>query len=169
MIVDWSDAPEDCVGALVAKVGNSHFPKVTFVRLAIFEQGRVRGVSCEGVSLCAYLDMWAWEDRPWKGAGLPPVGTVCENQFCSRWKEVKIIAHDDERAVFRLNEGDQESYFGGSIGEFRPIRTPEQIAAEERTAAIKEMVSACHYSGSECTVTDCTALYDAGYRKQAHQ
>jgi hypothetical protein len=51
---------------------------------------------------------------------------------------------------------------------FLPIRTPEQIAAEERIAAIKEMASAAHRPG-QISVTKlemAQRLYDAGYRKQ---
>lgn len=103
----------------------------------------------------------------WNGEGLPPVGTVCEwhpNQ--NGWVQVEILGHNGEETWFR-REGHESSETCLRMAFFRQIRTPEQIAAEERQAAIKEMVSACPYPGSSCTATDCTALYDAGYRKQA--
>lgn len=57
----------------------------------------------------------------------------------------------------------------GSI-ELRPIRTPEQIAAEEREVEIGEMSRVIrerikHYSGQDAADYS-AALYDAGYRKQ---
>ncbi|MNE98933.1 hypothetical protein D3C81_1180680 [compost metagenome] len=49
---------------------------------------------------------------------------------------------------------------------FRPIRTPEQIAAEERSAAICEMSTVVGAPLSKLTVPEVLeALYDAGYRK----
>lgn len=182
MIVDWSGAPEDCIGALVAKVKNSHFPKVTFAKSVIHEPGRVRGESCEGTELCAYLDMWVWEDRPWTGEGLPPVGTVCRLSgpterlapLHPEWagREVKIYSQfvSDNGTKMAAYVSENHQIGGVGIAEmFLPVRTPEQIAADERASDIKEMVGACPYPGSSCTVTDCTALYDAGYRKQVSE
>lgn len=177
-VVDWTEAPEGCIGALVAKVGNSHFPKVTFVKYVTHEEGRVTGLSCDGSALFAYTDVWLWEDRPWTGEGLPPVGTVCEariphvsgpnNETRSViWIEGRIIAYHTIKDKTYAWFAEVDGFYPPGVFEFRPIRTPEQIAADEREAVIKEMVSSCPYPGSNCTVTDCTALYDAGYRKQA--
>ncbi|MOA09956.1 hypothetical protein D3C78_1298210 [compost metagenome] len=50
---------------------------------------------------------------------------------------------------------------------FRPVRTPEQIKAEEREKAIVEMAETMHAAiGFGVNRADCEALYDAGYRKQ---
>lgn len=54
---------------------------------------------------------------------------------------------------------------------FRPVRTPEQIAAEERADAIDKMVEffVNYYGnpkGSEQYLLICRSLHDAGYRKQ---
>lgn len=48
------------------------------------------------------------------------------------------------------------------------VRTPEQIAAEERATAINEMCSVFMRSADEGIRVDdcCKRLYDAGYRKQ---
>ena len=101
------------------------------------------------------------------GAGLPPVGTICENVFPGEiWREVIIIAHDGDMAVFRLNNSERLNYFGDTKQHFRPIRTPEQIAAEERDKAIHEM---CRITESHIRSTMGDAfrkIYDAGYRKQ---
>jgi hypothetical protein len=110
---------------------------------------------------------------PWSGEGLPPVGTVCERMWPSgfiEYAKVRIIAHDDGQAVFRFMEGLRAGRVqadgqgdGDSLGNpiFRPIKTPEQIAAEDRDKAINQMEFD----------TDCldrgafTKLYDAGWRK----
>ena len=105
----------------------------------------------------------------WNGEGLPPVGAVCENKFMpSGWKKVKILAHDEGNAVFRMDDGYQESYFGGSVGEFRPIRTPEQIAAEVRQRAIEDLGE---WLSTNCSIPTpylweaAQKIYGAGYRK----
>lgn len=84
----------------------------------------------------------------WGGTGLPPVGVVCEVMSATasgEWLEATIVAHDGAAAVYRLYDGS----YGGDLEFFednparplfRPIRTPEQIAAEERDVAIKNMV-----------------------------
>lgn len=106
---------------------------------------------------------------PWNGEGLPPVGVPIEMKhkdategwarpdFCEEtlvWIGKKRFMTADEMV------GDIASYL------FRPIRTPEQIAAEDRLKAIDEMADV-YKSNYEGHVKDgCQALYDAGYRKQ---
>ena len=173
MIVDWSGAPEDCVGALVACVGNIHFPRVTFVKSVIHEQNRVRGESCDGSALCAYLDVWAYEERPWTGEGLPPVGMVCEIGCADTWTECLIIAHHQHAGVGRaiytylLPGAGIEVNWCIAAG-FRPIRTPEQIEAEERENAIKGMIADTNILTGIMSDRRIMAgqLYDSGYRKQ---
>lgn len=46
-----------------------------------------------------------------------------------------------------------------------PIRTAEQVAAEEREKAIKEMMMHGVDAGDSTIEYSCAALYDAGYRK----
>jgi hypothetical protein len=45
---------------------------------------------------------------------------------------------------------------------FRPIRTPEQIATEERENAINAMIDIVMTDNIR---SNCADLYDAGYRK----
>ena len=188
-VIDWSKAPENCVGALAAKVGNIHFPKVTFAKSVIHENGRVRGESCDGIPLCAYLDVWIWEDRPWTVDGLPTVGTVCEfaggapcpeDPFDKDLKEgmkVTIIAHfkcgDFTLAAFTFDPENPDRGMvqveQGNFGCFRPIRTPEQIEAEARQKGIEELGN--FLSTNTTTPTPflweaAQKIYDAGYRKQ---
>lgn len=167
MNIDWSGAPEDCIGALVARVGNIHFPKVTFVKSVIHEQSRVRCESCDGSALCAYLDVWAWEDRPWTGEGRPPVGTVCAHRTGPgmSWSRATVLAHGEKKVFYRDRDGHEWSRPYDEI-EFRPIRSPEQIASEARDNAVKEMLAVWN-AGFEGHVKDgLYALYDSNYRKQ---
>lgn len=77
----------------------------------------------------------------WNGKGLPPVGTVCEvRDDLENIREAEIIAHTKRGgapvAVYQC--GDEIGAYTASL--FHPIRTSEQIAAEERDEAIEEMV-----------------------------
>lgn len=125
--------------------------------------------------------------RPWNGSGIPPVDTVCESgsvrnittngvytEHGKRWCSVRVIAHAVADGIeFAIAQGDDEIHVG-KAGDFRISRTAEQIAAEEREAAIKVMVkdSQPDYSAGELLnaseYVECaiSALYDAGYRKQ---
>lgn len=117
----------------------------------------------------------------WSGEGLPPVGTVCEYRWGGVCKQVEIIAHwmapADLVAVYvPLEDGAHSTECGRAIANaFRPLRTPEQIAAEEREKAILEMVrfmGAARFAQpdtgippSEMARAYADALHDAGYRK----
>jgi len=119
----------------------------------------------------------------WTGEGLPPVGAVCEvvspgysNDRFDRFigQTVTVIAHDvidaDPVAVFRMpvdGQIDEQDYHALVKQCFRPIRTPEQIAAEERTKTIDDMVKALGIdSPGTADYIRCGLIYDAGYRKQ---
>ena len=113
----------------------------------------------------------------WTGEGLPPVGIECEvlwDSLTPSYQTCKIIGHDEGRAIFRYTSGPQKGGYGsdtvGAIGRlisktFRPIRNPEQIAAEKRDAAIKEMQ---RLVGS-CKTFPFAELYDYGYRLQVEK
>ena len=116
----------------------------------------------------------------WAGEGLPPVGTVCEagiqhvsgpnNETRSViWIEGHVIAYhaikDKTYAWFAEDDG----FYPPGVFEFRPIRTPEQIAAEERDAASIELAGILSGHDQHIAVRDIEMakyLYDAGYRKQ---
>lgn len=140
-------------------------------------------------------DMTSWSNWPerfkslsvrpalWDGTGLPPVGTVCEfvrlggadwHRELRDGAEVIIIAHFDVSSArlaaftFEFDGGVQVEQAVENC--FRPIRTPEHIAAEDRKKTINEMVyGACGCEPGDGTTTTfmiCGYLYDAGYRKQ---
>lgn len=73
----------------------------------------------------------------WDGEGLPPVGVECEMLWNKEWVKCVIKAYGDEQFIFKA-QGHKE--WAGHINnfEFRPIRSPEDVA---RDRAIKDMES----------------------------
>lgn len=117
---------------------------------------------------------------PWNGTGLPPVGTVCEaiwNEASDTWLKVKVFgANEHGQPIFRWEEGPkiyeyQASPLHGPHGTayFRPIRTPEQIAADQRKRAIDAMQRIVSSGDPHYDRKVCETLYDAGYRKLAQE
>lgn len=110
-------------------------------------------------------------DRPkkqevWHGEGLPPVGTVCDMHIDDfGWITGTVVVHidlDEPTAVAHNGE----EVFHGNASDFRPIKTAEQVAAEEREKAIEEMIRTTS-DGITCMDRyDAELLYKAGYRKQ---
>lgn len=150
------------------------------VELRAVELGRSWEPSAELLD----LEFQQLEHIAWTGEGLPPVGLEIEVLFDSRppkYITAKVIGHDGGKAVYRFvsgrREGEYESdkpgLFDGREGlpMFRPIRTPDQIAAEERAKAVSAMLADAGITESAWnddpeTVVWAEALYDAGYRKQ---
>lgn len=121
--------------------------------------------------------------EPWTGKGLPPVGIEIE-AFMRRnmhddyaWHRAKVVhgALPDspgEVLVFGL-----ETTSPAWVDEFRPIRTPEQIAEEARIAELNLMVGAIkdypagrhgvdHLTQLRIHEEVCIDLYGAGWRRQ---
>lgn len=110
----------------------------------------------------------------WDGEGLPPVGSTCEHSTDDNkndsadggWKKVKIVGHhqfhNDDYLCAVWVSGTDVSY--SSEGEhFRPIRTAEQVAAEE-IEAIREFLIYEHRDGGLIGIAK--ALHESGYRKE---
>lgn len=181
--IDWSKAPEGATHHLCwAEDGSDGF-------FGSDAGDRFMDCNNSGEYVCKqHLHWWIVKERPtkaaeWNGTGLPPVGTVCEvtipanphpfiKQFDGR--RVTITAHDevngDPVAVFRVHgllahENSSARYHALLAGCFRPIRTPEQIAAEERDKTVNTMVATAGLLDKGWCRKVCAALYDAGYRK----
>ncbi|HHM9318326.1 TPA: hypothetical protein ACRNS5_004217 [Pseudomonas aeruginosa] len=170
MSIDWNTAPEGAThweprGSLylagwMRKVGN---------KWSYWSEGRKVWVSgTPGCNVSAEREA-TFEARPqeqWDGQGLPPVGTVCEIKHRDiGWVRCEIVAHksfscgDLTHAIAWIDENTLDQSQGVR---FRPIRTPEQIAAEEREKAIEEMC----FAEETLTVKQAKVLYEAGYRRQ---
>lgn len=102
----------------------------------------------------------------WTGEGLPPAGTDCEWRGFPTisWRKTTVIAYNGDKMWIKTEEdGD---YIESIAGDFRAIRTPEQIAAEERAAAIEEMWNIYWQPDVPTAKQALGLLWDAGYRKQ---
>lgn len=103
----------------------------------------------------------------WDGAGLPPVGkSSCEylgaHQF-DKWTVVNIFAHYGHTVFIDFGDGWRAET---DSTRFRPILSAEQVAADEREKAIKDMMEVTSDGISCIGQDDALALYKAGYRKQ---
>ena len=161
MIPDWKDAPEWATRLMRSiKVANRH----TWVDDSNLAQ--VVGSDCVfGAHLPDWVEIERRPGAAWDGQGLPPVGTVCEveDPQSGRWCECLILAWDAELAVFSAGGEYPYQYDGSTAGSFRPIRTAEQIAAEEREVGIAEIRQALVTSAKGSIES---TIWDAGYRKQ---
>lgn len=105
----------------------------------------------------------------WHGGGSPPpVGTECE--FIKhnsppapkgQWKAGKILYLSECTIVIGVEGGERVHHPRNCS--YRPIRTPEQIAAEERTRQVNVMADIAAPLINRYEVAE--RLYDAGYRK----
>ena len=175
--IDWSKAPEGATHR-----GAINWFKSDGEKVYTFDGAVWHPASWEIWQLAPFAKRPSIHADEWSGEGLPPVGVVCRKCYNSpdEYYNVKILAHDDhcgDVAIYRWIEGpldgelDQSTMHlnmaSGSNAHwsFRPIRTPEQIAADEREAAIKEMTAG--YSKDSGTLAGWAAyVYDTlGYRK----
>lgn len=175
-VIDWSKAPE---GTEAAHPGSTNILQAWFKRDA---NGLVHQI-CPG----AGVNSWSWmggrrdfpygyvlrpstDKQTWDGEGLPPVGTVCELRAnkLNEWGRA-LIKFASRNVVVWDWEGEPEisglcTRYAHEV-EMRSIRTPEQIAAEEREKAIDEMAQDLGKFFSNPKMSART-IYDAGYRKQ---
>ncbi|MNY35313.1 hypothetical protein D3C86_1697120 [compost metagenome] len=105
---------------------------------------------------------------------MPPINERVEvlwSSITGQYVEGIILAHDEDRAVFRFVTGERKGEYqaeklhfssGKLWPNFRPIKTLEQLAAELRETAIREIMDA---AGIDCLVT-ATKLVDAGFKRE---
>lgn len=73
--------------------------------------------------------------QEWSGKGLPPVGEVCEVNYCESWQVCEIIAHFQQKArkvaAFTVERSDgAKSLDAFAEWCFRPIKTDEERDVE---------------------------------------
>lgn len=114
----------------------------------------------------------------WDGEGLPPVGTVCECRIRyavtsdGDWTRVicRYALRNRREVVVEYCDTNLAGNVDGTINdetwEFRPIRTPEQIAAEELRSALKDAcaIAGCAVGSNYGKIVE--SVIKAGYRKQ---
>lgn len=118
--------------------------------------------------------------QPWAGECLPPVGTVCEFKSVGHHSEPEYqwcIYHGRMSCGGYIVEFHHHTSptmttcapFDPGLTYFRPVRTPEQIAAEKRIEEINEMAELSLYGHYAITLAQakiaCAVLHDKGYRK----
>ncbi|WP_073667539.1 hypothetical protein PCP30_04685 [Pseudomonas aeruginosa] len=163
MSIDWNTAPEgathweptgpDFYEGWMKKEGTDWF--------YWSESGHkwINGILTCDVSADREATFEARPQEAWDGQGLPPVGTNCEYRSSDGWLQCEVVAHRNNAAVV-LDHHYEADFVPRQ--DLRTIRTPEQIAAEEREKAIEEMC----FAEETLTVKQAKALYDAGYRRQ---
>lgn len=137
------------------------------------------GIMADWLECTGYIDIKnGLIERPkkqeaWDGEGLPPAGTVCDMHIDDfGWITGTVVVHidlDEPTAVAHNGE----EVFHGNASDFRPIKTAEQMAEEEKKQAIDDMQriyeeSMLDYSSrlGHASRPAIKALYEAGYRKQ---
>ena len=163
--VDWSKAPE---GATHWMPESRYWQEGFWKREGEANYFFVCGEwACSGARPFGHPAMVKRPATPqWNGEGLPPVGASVEwFSPVYGWLGGRVVGHDGAVAVISHSDG----YTGCHLHEVRPIRTPEQLAAEARERAIRDMVfgaCGCEPDGGNTSVFIlCELLYDAGYRK----
>lgn len=148
---EFFQAMEECVkNAQLQQIAGLNF---------IFTRCHREGSSVRGTLTEIYIA----ERGPWTGEGLPPAGTDCEHRTGPgmSWTLATVLAHGKHKVFYRDSNGHEWTRLYDEI-EFRPIRTPEQIAADEREAGITQM----RESVGSLNTHPFAELWDAGYRKQ---
>lgn len=107
------------------------------------------------------------EKTEWSGEGLPPVGTVCEAWHNGSAQGVVEVRYAGDCMVLWNVKHEHEQCSVAKNYWFRPVRTPEQIAAQERERALDDIyriIRTVERPGNKADMAE--ALYAAGYRKQ---
>ena len=176
--IDWSKAPEGATHYLhespswfACWVKESEAGYYTWLDDGVDGQWDIDTNFDECVGLLVPRPTEPQEPTPWDGEGLPPVGTVCEFRWgVAAWKRCTVFAHrpNANGGIDALVDIECDWTFSSSPTRFRPIKSAEQIAAEERGAAINEMVNVWRRTMGRFAVEEhglAEMLYDAGYRK----
>ncbi|HFH3850473.1 TPA: hypothetical protein ACGJ2U_004888 [Pseudomonas aeruginosa] len=165
MSIDWSCAPE---GATHWEPTGPEFHEGWMKKEGDYWFCWVEGINkwFHGPSCNVSAEREAtFEARPqdaWDGQGLPPVGAKCLTDRNDFLREVTILCHGKTRTFVFDHVSQEEICLVLKDRVFLPIRTPEQIAAEERKKAIEEMC----FAEETLTVKQAKALFEAGYRRQ---
>ena len=169
--VDWSLAPEECTHKDVSEYGLWY--KFDIQNDAVYYWSESRGgywsrsgipSQYEDGSMDAMVERPS-QPKPWSGPedGLPPVGTFCELRLQHGDWLMAQIAYITETGCLWVAWGAQSETFNATYNiEFRPIRTAEQIAADKRETAIRELMDIAQV---DCRVT-AARLVDAGFKRE---
>ncbi len=170
MSIDWNTAPE---GATHWEPTGPEFHEGWMKKEGDYWFYWVEGINkwFHGPSCNVSAERAAkFEARPqdaWDGQGLPPTGLLVEWKagLDHEWRRVTVLAYANGDAWLQPEDGD--SFIVGNPANFRRIRTPEQIAAEERRKSIIHLANILIARlGQFNEYVQAEAIYDAGYRRQ---
>lgn len=120
-------------------------------------------VSRSSSGIKAELEEFTRAHASWCGEGVPPVGFEFEWRYGdSDWKTGEALYIGPIYIILKTSHGGEQHYYVRGM-EFRPIRTPEQIAAEKRDKEINAIAEILTHDGT--FYQDAERLYDAGYRQ----
>lgn len=181
MNIDWSKAPEWAVGHALHAFGG----EISEVWVGEEQYQRLdqsKPFPYGGGSLSAFHNPRRYQFRyetlrpsPWIGEGLPPVGAELEAGFACEgfkiWhKGVCVAVGEDPEGredLCVVQFGKKLAQYSAEGHRMRPIRTPEQIAAEECRGAVNELGDILIASrGIATEYHQAGLIYAAGYRKQ---
>lgn len=167
-VIDWSEQPKD-FPLWLEGINEHRRHSGWYCRSGEVFRG-AHGVQWRAVREGQFFTV---HERPvsleWAGEGLPPVGIEIEallpglGSTTYFWQRAKVVhgALPDspgEVLVFSL-----ETTRPAWVDEFRPVRTPEQIAAEEHRKAVEQLAADTDWILPK---EACEAVLAAGYRKQ---
>ena len=159
--IDWSNAPEGATHWMPeSRRWEAGFWKREGEANYFFEGGEWRFSRAKPFGDPAMVKRPAPQ---WNGEGLPPVGACIEWLSAQdEWLDGRVVGHDGMVTVVSHNDG----YTGCHAHEIRPIRTPEQIAAEERYKAIRAIELHILKAQEQYLSVAQTAqsIYDAGFQ-----
>ncbi|QOI04575.1 hypothetical protein [Pseudomonas savastanoi] len=182
MKIDWSKAPIGTTGAMVADFNGATVKRgeIEWIPSSITPKGQYQ----------VGAGAWVYHEapNPWNGEGPPPVGMACEYQVGGgTWFEcdIRYVTNPGPLETIEVVmyaphlKGEQVGEFGSGPGQvnFRPIRTAEQIAADERLHKIRNALAAIkasrHFPSDEARqnvmAATVEAMIDAGFVQQVPQ
>lgn len=175
MNIDWSKAPVDATHA-----GTTAGNQIPVFYKDILDDGysyhyddnegwRTWG---EGEPYCKPLIERPKKQYAWDGEDLPPVNCFCEtlDEDADCWVKVEIYAHTEFMGETHACAKNCTDMFFGLAHEFRPIKTAEQLAEQERKSQILDMIDSFGTDtdiwGRDAVMEICGHLWEYGYRKQ---
>lgn len=165
MSIDWSCAPAEATHYCI---GDDLNPWRKIVGTTVYALNRKKWVMWSSFNegyMPAYYAPIPLET--WDGQGLPPTGLLVEWKagLDHEWRRVTVLAYANGDAWLQPEDG--YSFIVGNPANFRRIRTPEQIAAEERRKSILHLANLLIDSRGQCNeYSQAEAIFDAGYRRQ---
>lgn len=175
MNIDWSKAPEDATHAISFEGVDHRFRKMVGGKWLSWVTESEKWYGVGGLLSGKYIERTKKQEA-WGGEGLPPVNCFCEtlDEDINCWVKVEIYAHAEFMGETHACAKNGTDMFYGLAHEFRPIKTADQLAEEERDKARTEVLNAMTSKTMGFETEDqwqqrmkvVGEMLDMGYRKQ---